>query len=957
MPELEDYAALQIEIRSLANNQYQMDMQLAIPVHGIKPQSVNGVPITFPNQDLLTDLNRGDELAYGLRLFRSLFPTEVARREYYNALSQAESRKLVLHIGLDLGRSQELAALRWELLCDDQNNLPLGASERTAFSRILPSTAYRPILPLPRQPQNVLVAIAAPSDLEQYGFAPIAVETELTALKACFGNITACSLAHTEDQPVTLHHLRKGMRNNPDIVCLMAHGKVVNGEPHIWLENDDRTSKGIAARDLASQLRDLPHPQLVVLIICESAGSDGFTIVGSSLGPQLAQIGIPAVIAVQGRLTMASSSLLLPEFFREVLRTGIVDQALSAARKKVRDTNRSDWARIILWQHMEHGRLWEPVPATHVANDNVSISNESVVSYVDEWVVLGMAALRKRLVTRQPSLIHDFDALNLQIETNRREAALYGDDSTSRKEYRKSLDSLSRMAQTICGQSLRDLAHAKPLSSPSTQSSQTPISSPDEIRLQAETAFSLQEWPTAIDLYARYLDLRPGDTEAQQSLAEAQRLAVLHQRYLELEHLRSTKQVDALLQELHALRRDGYTTDPRGHQLWAETRQHFRKRFDQAVRAYKDRRWADAVTMLKSLLFDYPDDASLRTLANQAHQELECITRHEITSLIKDGHIRAALDVAEARLRQHPEDYEALWEIAQLIERRDISRDQRLQASHLVADRDLRSGVMTLRPEWASAIPAGEYQLSGGTTVSVMEFQVARYPVTIAQYAEFQKAGAYMDLPRINGLWTSRGLSWRNTQQITGPERLPNQFSPTPHMPVNGVSWYEVTAFCNWLTQRGHADGWLEAQQIIRLPTEAEWEIAARWDSVTGRMREWETENLDWLNCDDHHPPFDRPTPVGMFPLGASPSGALDMAGNVWELCASQADNYAQQDNTIAADLPGGLSVVPVRGGSFKEPLRRCGWSNQSSRRLLAANTRADDVGFRVCCVDDGGTA
>lgn len=876
MPVANNYAALQIKISPLEEASYQVDMQFNMPAHDTKKEPITNARVTIPDQELLTALSDGNEVAYGARLFRALFPTEKERTEFLIALELAANRNLPLHVRLDLGATPELTSLRWELLHIAEKALPLGASERTAFARMLPTISSTPVAPLDRPLKSALVAIAAPKNLGERGYAPIDVvdqrainlgehsyapidvADQRAILQAPLSGLELRTLDHTEGAPVTRAHLRSAMREKPDIVCLIAHGKVIDGESYIVLEDDDQKVEHISASELAAQLKDLPHPQLMVLIMCESAGSDGFTNMAPALGPLLAESGIPAVMAVQGQLTMASSRQLLPSFLREVRRTGVVDQALAAARKNVRDDQRPDWSRIILWQRMEHGQLWAPSPDISPGKHTSSASSAA------------------------PS-----------------------------------------------------------------QRRPTP-GSPDEMLIQAEAAYSLQEWATAIELYKRYLKLRPGDEAAQQSLTEAQRLAALHLRYQELEHLRRDEQEEAVLRELHALRLDGYTADPRGHRVWAVSRQHFRQRFDQAVRSYRTKVWADALTLLKSLLFDYPDDQNVRKLADQAQQELEHIALSEITTSIQNGHIAAALDAADARLRQHPDDYEALWETAQLIERADVPRAQRLRAAQLVQHRDLRPGVMTVRPTWATTIPAAVYQLSEGLTVPVTEFRVARYPVTMAQYEEFKAAGAYMDLPAANRWWTPAGLRWRATKEITGRQIIPNQPLPTPHMPVSGVSWYEATAFCNWLTQRGHTDGWLPQGQIIRLPTEAEWELAARWDGATGQLRDWQPDSLDWLNCDDHDPPFDHLTPVGMFPLGAKLSEAFDMAGNVWELCASPAGHYPVQADAVAADFPPGQSTVPVRGGSFKEPLHRCGWTN---RWILAADTRADHVGFRVCCV------
>ena len=477
-----------------------------------------------------------------------------------------------------------------------------------------------------------------------------------------------------------------------------------------------------------------------------------------------------------------------------------------------------------------------------------------------------------------------------------------------------------------------------------------PEQTPEQSFLLAERAYNLTDWSAASLLYEQYLQARPTDQSAQQRYTEALRQKGLADRYAALVPLRKRDQYQNVLEELQALRREGYTADLQGHQLWVEQRQSFWQRFDLANTACSDQRWADAITLLKSLLFDYPRAAQVEQLLRQAEGALARITRKEITSAIQTGHLAPALDAAEARLRHHPADYEALSELAALIEQPSVSFELRQRAAALIAHNDIRPGVATLRPEWATPISAGVYPLADGVEAQVAKFRVARYPVTIAQYAEFIKAGGYQDTALTNAWWTPEGLRWRAAERPAGPAR--GKLPALAHLPVSGLSWYEAAAFCCWLTERGHTDGWLNQTMTIRLPSEAEWEIAACWDAASQRMRPWAPKSHEWLNNDVHDPPFDQPTPVGLFPHGASPCGALDMAGNVWEWCASPGDTYPVGAGSVVADFTPDHQRSPVRGGSFKESASRSGWL---ARRILYTATRADDLGLRVSCIENEG--
>ncbi|EFO80366.1 signal transduction protein [Oscillochloris trichoides DG-6] len=210
-------------------------------------------------------------------------------------------------------------------------------------------------------------------------------------------------------------------------------------------------------------------------------------------------------------------------------------------------------------------------------------------------------------------------------------------------------------------------------------------------------------------------------------------------------------------------------------------------------------------------------------------------------------------------------------------------------------------------------LPAGRYHIGGWKEKrSVVEhdlaaFWVARLPITVAQFARFVAEGYREDRH-----WTAHGLKWRRDR--TSPYLWNDPRFNGANQAVIGVTWYEATAFCRWLT--AHLS--LPAGYVLRLPTEAEWEVAAAYDgSATPRTYPWGKEPptperavyKDWK--------LDAPAPVGLCPAGMAACGALDLAGNVWEWCSSHYNRYPEAAYTLEKDFTPRGDSVPLRGGAY----------------------------------------
>ena len=249
-------------------------------------------------------------------------------------------------------------------------------------------------------------------------------------------------------------------------------------------------------------------------------------------------------------------------------------------------------------------------------------------------------------------------------------------------------------------------------------------------------------------------------------------------------------------------------------------------------------------------------------------------------------------------------------------------------------------------------------EMAPDQTVLVSEFEIGKFLVTNAEFREFWDPEGDNGYER-RQYWSHDGWRWRQGMRdaYTDPTVMDHDSKRRPadrrhqpyfwdwpdfngdNQPVVGVTWYEAEAYCNWL---GEKTGWQ-----YRLPTEAEWEKAARgaqsWLWPWGNT--WDAEK-----CNSAESQFGAPTPVGMYPDGASPYGALDMVGNVWEWCGDwwDADLY---ENRKAYDLrdptgPASGRVKVVRGGACDLDRRFCRTSlrGQGRRPVLFL----DALGFRV---------
>jgi formylglycine-generating enzyme required for sulfatase activity len=247
--------------------------------------------------------------------------------------------------------------------------------------------------------------------------------------------------------------------------------------------------------------------------------------------------------------------------------------------------------------------------------------------------------------------------------------------------------------------------------------------------------------------------------------------------------------------------------------------------------------------------------------------------------------------------------------------------------------------------------------------IGIQGLRMAAYPVTVAQFRPFVAGDGY----RNSAYWTKTGWGWREQGQQQAPIVWEQRAVHIDTYPVVGITWYEAVAYCHWLTARLHEKGYLAEGYVVRLPTEAEWEWAARGPQAN--RWPWGEE---WLSgaCNSEEAHITLPSAVGTFPAGRNWCGCLatdapagvnavggdqasavqDLAGNVWEWCSTRwQERYPLP--TISSewtpDYLDGDETRVLRGGSWADSRSRC----RGAYRVRAIPGGRIGIGGFRCCV------
>lgn len=287
------------------------------------------------------------------------------------------------------------------------------------------------------------------------------------------------------------------------------------------------------------------------------------------------------------------------------------------------------------------------------------------------------------------------------------------------------------------------------------------------------------------------------------------------------------------------------------------------------------------------------------------------LTFKEIENLLKEG-------VSQSRVAMLIGEHGVAFELTEEMKQRLSSGEVEggvLEALHSETKKGMPKGTddaemaVILAGEFMMGNDDGEANEKPAHKVYLDSFHIDKYEVTNNQYGKFMAAAGY----GAPGYWNHKKFN-------------------APKQPVVGVSWHQADAYCMWAGKR--------------LPTEAEWEKAAR--GTDGRKYPWGNEEPDKSRANYLQTGPRQTTPLGSYPSGASPYGIHDMAGNVWEWVADSYDEGFYKNSPAKNPKPSSSTsgYHVLRGGSWYSPPKALRASGRYRGKGGSSN-----VGFR--CAKD----
>ncbi len=380
---------------------------------------------------------------------------------------------------------------------------------------------------------------------------------------------------------------------------------------------------------------------------------------------------------------------------------------------------------------------------------------------------------------------------------------------------------------------------------------------------------------------------------------------------------------DTPIHRLQALPQDGKAV-----LLW----QHHDEAYDNIVKGIK--------AAIENLLKTRETKVQLATLKASILQLLEQNNLVQAQQALQKAH---ALKLPDPEL----DELQTAWQKLEdkRLEQERLEQEQQKQAHIANLPQPINQLINDL-----VAVEGGTFMMGGNEysnekpihEVTLSSFYIGKYQVTLAQFKAFIEDSRYKtDAEKKTdgyGSYVYEGNSWKKKDGIDWRHNVEGKLQTNDQHPVIHVSWNDATEYCKWLSRK--------TGKNYTLPTEAEWEYAARGGNKSKGFTYAGSNNIDEVAWYDKNS-GNKTQPVGQ--KLPNELGIYDMSGNVWEWCQDWYDeNYYKNSPANNPTGPSTSSYRVLRGGSWSSDAVYCRVANRFNRTPA---TRDFIVGFRVVFV------
>ena len=318
----------------------------------------------LPDEELL---EQTDPRLYGEALFNWLFDDKMKhlyfrfRRsaEFFSSDEKANFNGLRMRLWLD-PYSVKLHSLWWEAMYDPEAALPL--SNTMAFSRFMRVRA--PEGPITDGPLKFLLIASNPEGLRHFDLANINVSLEKSIISHAIESLRDKLKVERWMSDITLENLSERLREGHyHIIHMLAHSVFHDDQGFMILADDKGDSHEVPIQTVASALTSAKEepPHLVFLAVPLTLEEYvGQTLV--SMAPMIVDAGAQAAVAAQGSISEEKLSRFCNCFYETLIKTGVIDLAMMAARAEIYDPNGWEWAFPVLYMRTPDGQLFRPLP-------------------------------------------------------------------------------------------------------------------------------------------------------------------------------------------------------------------------------------------------------------------------------------------------------------------------------------------------------------------------------------------------------------------------------------------------------------------------------------------------------------------------------------------------------------------------------------------------------------------